>query len=92
MLPGLHSAPKEYANKLQMYLAVRHSKKICWTDSCSVQKAQVVFPFHLHLHRLSFVRMASCETNHMKILIFNGTFAFHILLKLMPYSSLHKCL
>jgi hypothetical protein len=53
MLLGLQSDPKEWARRLQTYLAVEHSKNKCPPFSFSVQKAHALLPFHLRLVKLA---------------------------------------
>lgn len=47
-------------------------------DSLSPQNWHFRSPFHPLRHKLSFVNMLFCKTNHKNTLIFNGSFTFHI--------------
>jgi hypothetical protein len=61
-------------------LASGHSKNRCWMYSSLSQIKQVVFLCQLCLIRLPFVRITFLCKNHMKILIFSGTFISQIYL------------
>jgi hypothetical protein len=73
--------PKDIWIILQTILASRQSNNKCWIVSSLSQKQHVLLPYHFLLIRLSFVRITLRCKNHMKILIFSGTFSFQIYLR-----------
>jgi hypothetical protein len=56
-----------------------HSKNKCCIVSFCEQNAHIFWPFQFLLRRLSLVRDTPSFMYHMKILIFNGIFSFHII-------------
>lgn len=61
------STPTTTATRLQMCLAIVHSKNICCTVLFCAQKQHFPSPFQFLLSKLFFIKIAFCSTNHIKI-------------------------